>query len=118
MVIPMIGMVYFGGMMPSYYGIMMTAALLCGIALGSTLFGIAADIYGRRKMYRLELLVTIIGTLMVATATSGINESRPLLSWLIVPRVIQGIGIGGDYPLSAVITSEYVLLQDIINESD
>jgi PHS family inorganic phosphate transporter-like MFS transporter len=27
---------------------------------------------------------------------------------LVFWRVVMGIGIGGDYPLSAVITSEYV----------
>lgn len=106
----MISMVYFGGRMPLYYGITLTVALLSGITLGSILFGIAADIYGRRKMYAVELLIITLATLMVASTTSSNSEGVPLLSWLVLPRFLQGIGIGGEYPLSAVITSEYVLL--------
>jgi MFS family permease len=36
-----------------------------------------------------------------------LSAFSPNVTWLLVSRVILGLGIGGDYPLSAVIMSEY-----------
>jgi MFS family permease len=36
-----------------------------------------------------------------------LSAFSPNVMWLLVSRVILGLGIGGDYPLSAVIMSEY-----------
>lgn len=57
-------------------------------------------------MYGLELIIMIVATLGCALSAStvrGIDVITMLTFW----RFILGFGIGGDYPLSAVITSEF-----------
>jgi MFS transporter, PHS family, inorganic phosphate transporter len=87
-------------------------ATLSGCIVGMILFGVLGDIYGRRKMYGIELIVLIVGTFGVLISSNGfatgdgLNGSMDIESWLIFFRFVSGVGIGGDYPLSAVIVSE------------
>lgn len=55
-------------------------------------------------MYGVELAIIITATL--AQSLSAPSEAVTMTGLLIFWRVVMGIGIGGDYPLSAVITSE------------
>lgn len=55
-------------------------------------------------MYGLELIVIIFSTL--AQALSSGSPAVDVIGVIIFWRVILGIGIGGDYPLSSIITSE------------
>jgi PHS family inorganic phosphate transporter-like MFS transporter len=55
-------------------------------------------------MYGLELIIMIFATL--AQSLSSDSPSMSIVGVLIFWRVIMGIGIGGDYPLSSIITSE------------
>ncbi|MBV8155428.1 MAG: MFS transporter [Candidatus Eremiobacteraeota bacterium] len=75
------------------------ATSLLSAALGSLVFGRIADVFGRRFIYGVEVLVLAAGA--IASALS------PSIVWLIVFRFILGLGIGGDYPVSATIASEY-----------
>lgn len=75
-----------------------STALLAS-AIGALLFGRVADMLGRKRIYGIEVLVLAAGA--VACALS------PNIWWLIALRFILGIGIGGDYPVSATIMSEY-----------
>src|ERR1700721_4373880 len=68
-------------------------------AVGAVLFGRVADMLGRKRIYGYECLVLAIGA--IASASS------PNIVWLIIFRALLGIGIGGDYPVSATIMSEY-----------
>ncbi len=106
-VVPMLGTVYWGGDVPPRYQLSMNVATLLGSMIGQVCFGILADIYGRRKMYGLELLVTILASLGFASASTGVYNSMSMVAWLIFWRIVMGIGIGADYPLSAVITAEF-----------
>lgn len=76
-----------------------------GTLVGQLLFGWLADVVGRKKMYGVELMIIITGTF--AQALSGQGHAVGIIGVLIVWRFIMGVGIGGDYPLSAVITSEF-----------
>ncbi len=67
--------------------------------LGAIVFGRLADVIGRKKIYGLEAAIMAAGA--IASAFS------PSIYWLIVFRFILGFGIGGDYPVSAVLMSEY-----------
>ena len=67
--------------------------------LGAFVFGRLADLIGRKRIYGLEALLMVIGALACAFAPSFI--------WLLAFRVVLGFGIGGDYPMSAVLMSEY-----------
>ena len=65
----------------------------------SPAFGRIADMLGRKRIYGYEVLVLAAGA--IASAFS------PNIWWLIVFRIVLGVGIGGDYPVSATIMSEY-----------
>ena len=49
----------------------------------------------------------IIITATFAQALSGSGPGVSIVGVLVVWRFIMGVGVGGDYPLSAVITSEF-----------
>ncbi len=75
-----------------------STALLAS-AIGALLFGRVADMLGRKRIYGVEVLVLAAGAIGCAFS--------PNIWWLIGLRFILGIGIGGDYPVSATIMSEY-----------
>jgi MFS transporter, PHS family, inorganic phosphate transporter len=77
----------------------LNSATLLASAVGAILFGRIADMLGRKRIYGFEVLILAAGAL--ASAFS------PNYTFLLVCRVILGIGIGGDYPVSATIMSEY-----------
>ncbi|KAF5709910.1 phosphate:H+ symporter [Fusarium mundagurra] len=76
-----------------------------GTVIGQLGFGMLADIVGRKRMYGLELIVIIFATL--AQALTAGSPSTSLVGLIIFWRVVMGVGIGGDYPLSSIITSEF-----------
>jgi MFS family permease len=77
----------------------LNSATLLASAVGAIVFGRVADILGRKKIYGYEVLILAFGAIASAFA--------PNYTFLLVSRVILGIGIGGDYPVSATIMSEY-----------
>jgi MFS transporter, PHS family, inorganic phosphate transporter len=79
-------------------GLVESTALLAS-AIGALLFGRVADMLGRKRIYGVEVLVLAAGAIACAFS--------PNIWWLIGFRFILGIGIGGDYPVSATIMSEY-----------
>src|SRR5436305_15265940 len=56
-------------------------------------------------MYGLELIIMIIATLGLTLGTTG--ESVNVIGITIFWRFVLGIGIGGDYPNSSVLVSEF-----------
>ncbi|CAG8951699.1 hypothetical protein HYFRA_00005499 [Hymenoscyphus fraxineus] len=76
-----------------------------GTVLGQLGFGYLADVVGRKKMYGLELILIIFATL--AQSLSSPSPAISIVGLIIFWRVLMGIGIGGDYPLSSIITSEF-----------
>lgn len=78
---------------------LLNGASLASAAFGAVIFGWFADKFGRKKIYGIEVFILFIGALLSAASTS--------FSWLLISRILVGIGIGGDYPTSAVVASEY-----------
>nr|GAT60843.1 phosphate transporter [Mycena chlorophos] len=76
-----------------------------GTLVGQLFFGWLADLVGRKRMYGIELIIILVGTF--AQAVSGGGHAVNIIGVLVVWRFITGIGIGGDYPLSATISSEF-----------
>src|SRR5579863_1819362 len=72
---------------------------LIAAAFGAIIFGRLADRLGRKFIYGYELIVLAIGA--IASALS------PNIICLLIFRFILGLGIGGDYPVSATLMSEY-----------
>ena len=83
---------------PTEEGLVASTALIAS-AFGAVLFGRVADMLGRKRIYGYEVLVLAFGA--VASALS------PNIWWLILFRIVLGVGIGGDYPVSSTIMSEY-----------
>lgn len=76
-----------------------TGAAILGAFVGAFVFGRLADVVGRRPVYGVVASIMIVGALASAVA--------PNVGWLIAGRLVLGLGIGGDYPVSAVMMSEY-----------
>ena len=83
---------------PVAVGLVTSTALLAS-AFGALIFGRIADMLGRKRIYGYEVLVLAAGA--IASAFS------PDIWWLIGFRIILGLGIGGDYPVSATLMSEF-----------
>lgn len=77
---------------------LLNGAALAAAACGSVFFGILADKFGRKRMYGVEIAILFIGAILSAVSPSFI--------WLLISRILVGLGIGGDYPTSALIASE------------
>ncbi|WP_100623249.1 MFS transporter [Candidatus Coxiella mudrowiae] len=78
---------------------LLNGASLASAAFGAIIFGWFADKWGRKKMYGVEVFILFVGALLSAFSLS--------FTWLLISRILVGIGIGGDYPTSAVVASEY-----------
>ncbi|KAG8772536.1 Inorganic phosphate transporter pho84 [Ceratobasidium sp. 428] len=81
------------------------AATPIGTLLGQLLFGWLGDVLGRKGMYGIELVIIVTGTIGQALSSGG--HAIHIIDVLILWRFIMGVGIGGDYPLSAILTSEF-----------
>ena len=76
-----------------------TGAAILGAFVGAFAFGRVADVIGRKKVYVSVAVIMIFGAVASALAPSFI--------FLVIARLVLGLGIGGDYPVSAVFMSEY-----------
>ncbi|KAK1729032.1 H+ symporter [Colletotrichum acutatum] len=93
------------GELPGPVNSALKASTSAGIIVGQIVFGWLADVFGRRRMYGVELGIIILATLSAALVSP--SQSVSFTGLMIFWRVIMGVGIGGDYPLSSVITSEF-----------
>ncbi|KAF9446435.1 MFS general substrate transporter [Macrolepiota fuliginosa MF-IS2] len=76
-----------------------------GTLVGQLFFGWVADLVGRKRMYGAELMIMVVATFGQALAGQG--DAVSIIGALVVWRFIVSAGIGGDYPLSAIISSEF-----------
>ena len=97
--------VYWSGVMPDSTTTLIKVSTSVGTVIGQLGFGIMADVVGRKKIYGLELIVMIAATIFQCCLgeAPGVN----FVAIFSVLRIIMGIGIGGDYPLSSIISSEF-----------
>jgi MFS transporter, PHS family, inorganic phosphate transporter len=78
---------------------LLNAVMLGAAFLGALAFGRLADVIGRTRVYWLSA-----ATMVVAAIGSALS---PSLAVLVAFRFLLGVGVGGDYPVSAVLMSEY-----------
>ncbi len=76
-----------------------TGAAILGAFFGALIFGRIADVLGRKWVYLGVAVIMMVGAVASALA--------PGFIWLVIARFVLGLGIGGDYPVSAVLMSEY-----------
>ena len=82
----------------------LNSTMLAAACLGALVFGRFADVVGRKRVYWLVAAIMIAGAL--GSALSG-------SFWVLIGfRFVLGFGVGGDYPVSAVMVSEYANRKD------
>ncbi|KAJ3020619.1 UNVERIFIED_CONTAM: phosphate transporter [Siphonaria sp. JEL0065] len=77
-----------------------------GNLIGQVGFGILGDKLGRKTMYGISIMIIIVCTIG-STFAATLQRGMSVLVMIAIWRFVLGIGIGGDYPMSAVITSEF-----------
>src|ERR1700689_167024 len=83
---------------------LLNSTMLAAAFLGALVFGRYADKVGRKRVYWLVAVIMIAGALGSAFAQSY---------WMLIAfRFVLGFGVGGDYPVSAVMVSEYANRKD------
>ena len=103
--IAMMSYVYWQDKMPASTATLLKVSTSVGTVIGQVGFGTIADIVGRKKIYGLELIIMIV--MSVLQTTTGESRAINFVAVLTFYRIVMGIGIGGDYPLSSIITSEF-----------
>jgi len=83
---------------------LLNSTMLFAAFLGALVFGRFADVAGRKRVYWL-----VAAIMVVAAVGSALSPSY----WVLIAfRFLLGFGVGGDYPVSAVLMSEYANRKD------
>src|SRR6202046_5129321 len=83
---------------------LLNSTVLPAACLGAFVFGRFADLIGRKRVYWLVAAIMVVGALGSALSPSY---------WVLIAfRFLLGFGVGGDYPVSAVMVSEYANRKD------
>jgi MFS transporter, PHS family, inorganic phosphate transporter len=83
---------------------LLNSTMLGAAFLGALVFGRFADVAGRKRVYWVVAVIMVVGALGSALSPSY---------WVLIGfRFLLGFGVGGDYPVSAVLMSEYANRKD------
>jgi PHS family inorganic phosphate transporter-like MFS transporter len=83
---------------------LLNSTMLFAAFIGAFVFGRFADVIGRKRVYWIVAAIMIAGAL-----GSALSQSF----WVLIAfRFVLGFGVGGDYPVSAVMVSEYANRKD------
>lgn len=77
----------------------MASSVIIGMFFGMLLGGRLADRFGRRRMYMIDLVGFVVFALLAALTQNAYQ--------LIATRLLLGLFIGADYPISSSITAEF-----------
>ncbi|CAK9160043.1 unnamed protein product [Ilex paraguariensis] len=93
------------GSLPPNVAAAANGVAFCGTLAGQLFFGWLGDKLGRKKVYGMTLMIMVICS--IASGLSFGHDPKAVMATLCFFRFWLGFGIGGDYPLSATIMSEY-----------
>jgi PHS family inorganic phosphate transporter-like MFS transporter len=83
---------------------LLNSTMLGAAFIGAFVFGRIADLVGRKHVYWLVAAIMVVAALGSALAPSF---------WILIGfRFLLGLGVGGDYPVSAVLMTEYANCKD------
>ncbi|HUY51552.1 MAG TPA: MFS transporter [Streptosporangiaceae bacterium] len=83
---------------------LLNSTMLAAAFLGAFVLGRIADLVGRKRVYWMVAAIMVAGALGSALSPSF---------WVLIAfRFVLGFGVGGDYPVSAVLMSEYANRKD------
>lgn len=93
------------GSLPSNVSAAVNGVAFCGTLTGQLFFGWLGDKMGRKRAYGMTLMLMVLCS--IASGLSFGHNPTGVMATLCFFRFWLGFGIGGDYPLSATIMSEY-----------
>ncbi|ERM94889.1 hypothetical protein AMTR_s00009p00133710, partial [Amborella trichopoda] len=93
------------GSLPPKVSAAVNGVAFCGTLAGQLFFGWLGDKLGRKRVYGITLMVMVVCS--IASGLSFGSSPKGVIATLCFFRFWLGFGIGGDYPLSATIMSEY-----------
>nr|XP_023876983.1 probable inorganic phosphate transporter 1-3 [Quercus suber]POF23300.1 inorganic phosphate transporter 1-1 [Quercus suber] len=93
------------GTLPPNVADAVNGVALCGTLAGQLFFGWLGDKLGRKKVYGITLILMVVCS--IGSGLSFGQKREGVIATLCFFRFWLGFGIGGDYPLSATIMSEY-----------
>ncbi|KAL3755650.1 hypothetical protein ACJRO7_002664 [Eucalyptus globulus] len=93
------------GKLPPRVNNAITGMALIGTLMGQLVFGYLGDKLGRKRVYGVTLI--LMATCAICSGLSFGSTAKSVVTTLCFFRFWLGFGIGGDYPLSATIMSEY-----------
>ncbi|MFS7902549.1 putative major facilitator, sugar transporter, major facilitator superfamily [Helianthus anomalus] len=112
LVTKMLGRIYYHqpgspkpGNLPPNVSAAVNGVALVGTLSGQLFFGWLGDKLGRKKVYGITLMLMCICS--IGSGLSFGSSAKSVMTTLCFFRFWLGFGIGGDYPLSATIMSEY-----------
>src|SRR6266851_7901073 len=83
---------------------LLNSTMLFAAFIGAFVFGRFADVAGRKRVYWMVAAIMVVGAVGSALSPSY---------WVLIAfRFLLGFGVGGDYPVSAVLMSEYANRKD------
>uniref|UniRef100_A0A453MCU5 H(+)/Pi cotransporter n=1 Tax=Aegilops tauschii subsp. strangulata TaxID=200361 RepID=A0A453MCU5_AEGTS len=93
------------GTLPPGVAAAVNGVAFCGTLAGQLFFGWLGDKMGRKSVYGMTLILMVICS--IGSGLSFAHTPKSVMATLCFFRFWLGFGIGGDYPLSATIMSEY-----------
>ncbi|XWS53824.1 hypothetical protein CRYUN_Cryun10bG0033300 [Craigia yunnanensis] len=93
------------GTLPPNVAAAVNGVAFVGTLTGQLFFGWLGDKMGRKKVYGITLMLMVVCS--IASGLSFGSSPKGVIATLCFFRFWLGFGIGGDYPLSATIMSEY-----------
>lgn len=93
------------GTLPPTVSSVLNGVALVGTLAGQLFFGWLGDKMGRKRVYGVTLM--LMSLCSIASGLSFGSSPKGVMATLCFFRFWLGFGIGGDYPLSATIMSEY-----------
>ena len=86
-------------------GGVLKASANIGNVIGQVMFGFLGDTFGRSAVYGKELIIIIVAIILIISAPDYLGPDG-VTKWIFGWRLLMGIGIGGDYPMSASVVSD------------
>mmetsp|Transcript_35481 Transcript_35481/g.81196 ORF Transcript_35481/g.81196 Transcript_35481/m.81196 type:complete len:456 (-) Transcript_35481:159-1526(-) len=106
LVVLILGFIYGESVIGTEQRSMIVGSMIAGVIIGQLTFGFLADQFGRKWTFVLTAALTVCSALTSSCCVHRPTSIFSLPLQLTVCRFCLGLGVGGEYPLVAAVTSE------------